>query len=226
MTAPPLPDTPCIRVKLDYNLGEGGESGSRLFFKYSGGPPTATDLNTLAGDIATAWTAHLAPLISTQYALKEVDILDINSDSGASGVWTGSNGGSRSGNPPGWQMPFNIEYLIARRYRGGKPRMYLPAGVIADQVDPSHWDSTLTTAVGTGFAAFIAAIVGTALSSLTVGAHVNLSYYSGFHNVTNSSGRTRAAPTYRALAKSDVITGYLPHALISSQRRRRAATTP
>jgi hypothetical protein len=57
-------------------------------------------------------------------------------------------------------------------------------------------------------------------------AHVNLSYYKGFTNVTNSSGRERAVPTYRDAALVDPVTGYFGKAIMGSQRRRRTSTTP
>jgi hypothetical protein len=56
-------------------------------------------------------------------------------------------------------------------------------------------------------------------------AHVNLSYYKGFVNVENSSGRERAAPTYRDSALLDPVTGYVVKQVVGSQRRRRTATT-
>jgi len=70
----------------------------------------------------------------------------------------------------------------------------------------------------------------TAVTGLSVGAvgalaHVNVSYYQSFKNVTNSSGRTRAAPTYRTIALLDPITGYVVKAVVGSQRRRRTAKT-
>jgi hypothetical protein len=70
----------------------------------------------------------------------------------------------------------------------------------------------------------------TAVEAISVGAvgalaHINLSYYSGFTNITNSSGRERAVPKYRATALHDLVNGYAVKKEIGSQKRRRTATS-
>lgn len=119
----------------------------------------------------------------------------------------------------------NVEYNIARRYRGGKPRMFLPPAGQATMADPSHWNATQINDVNTNIAAFFAAIHALAIGSLGTLQHVNLSYYEGFTNHTNTSGRERAVPTYRPVALLDTVNGYSAKGLVGSQRRRRAATT-
>lgn len=103
--------------------------------------------------------------------------------------------------------------------------MFWPPGVVGNQLDAGHWNSTFITAVNTGTAAFFSAIEALTVGSMGTLAHVNLSYYKGFTNITNSSGRERAVPTYRDTALLDTVTGYSCKGLIGSQRRRRAATT-
>jgi hypothetical protein len=225
VTAPPLPASACIRVRLDYTQSDSFDAGSRFFLSYAGSAPTGANCTTLASDIQGAWTSHLAGLISEEIALTEVDVLDIATTSGLSGQWTGNQSATRTGTVLPAQCATNIEYDIARRYRGGKPRMFLPAGVAGDQQDAGHWSSTFLTAVNTNFAAFISEIEALTIGAIGTLAHVNLSYYQGFTNVTNSSGRTRAAPKYRATALVDNIVGYSAKAVIGSQKRRRAATT-
>ena len=226
MTAVPLPASPCLRVRLLYTQSDTYDAGSRFYLGYSGSAPSGANCTTLAGDIATAWTAHLASLMTNAWALTEVDVLDIATDSGLSGQWTGSTTGSASDTSLPAQCATNVEFDISRRYRGGKPRMFLPPGNEAAQEDAGHYTSAFITTVNTNVAAFFSAI-----EALTIGAegtlsHVNLSYYKGFTNITNSSGRERAVPTYRDAAVVEPVVGYSGKLLIGSQRRRRAATTP
>lgn len=225
MTAPPLPASPCLRVRLDYSQADSFLAGNRFYLSYAGAAPTAGNCVTLAGDIEAAWVTNMAPVTLEDFALTEVDVLDIASTSGASGQWSGSEGGTRSGSFIPSSVAVNIEFQIARRYRGGKPKIYLPPGAQGDLGDQGHWSNTYKTAVQTAIDAFFAAV--TALSVGAVGAlgHVNLSYYNGFKNITNSSGRERAVPTYRDSALLDSITGYSVKQEVSSQRRRRIATT-
>jgi hypothetical protein len=80
--------------------------------------------------------------------------------------------------------------------------------------------------VNSGVAAFFSEIEGLSVGSMGTLQHVNLSYYKGFTNITNSSGRERAVPTYRTVATHDNVTGYSAKAIIGSQRRRRTSTSP
>jgi hypothetical protein len=226
MTQPPLPASPCVRCRLIYTQNDAFEAGSRFYLSYTGSAPSGTDCTTLATDIAGAWLSNIAPLVAIDFSLTEVDVLDITTESGLSGQWNGTNGGGRTGTAPPSNCATNVEFGIARRYRGGKPRMFLPPGVSADQVDAGHWSSTFLTAVNTGVEAFFNEIAGLTVGTMGTLAHVNLSYYKGFTNIANSSGRERAVPTYRPAALLDPIVGYSAKALIGSQRRRRAATTP
>jgi hypothetical protein len=103
--------------------------------------------------------------------------------------------------------------------------MYLPAGVQTDQLDAGHWNTDFVGGLGSYTGNFFTALEALSVGSMGTLQHVNLSYYSGFTNVTNSSGRTRAAPKYRATAMSSAVSGYVGKSLISSQRRRRNATS-
>jgi hypothetical protein len=213
-----------VRVRLDYTETDGFLGGSRFYLSYSNSAPTATNCNTLASDIATAWNTDIASLMSTTWALTEVDVLDISSLSGASGLWQGSHAGTDSNSPSAAQVSVNVEYKIARRYRGGKPRMFLPPATDTQRNDLSHWSSGYISSVNTGVAAFFAAIEALSVGAMGTLAHVNLSYYKGFTNIANSSGRERAVPTYRTSALLDTVTGYTCKAQMGSQKRRRNAT--
>lgn len=225
MTPVPLPDIPCVRVKLDYSNASVLRAGSRFYLSYSGSAPSGANCATLASDVASEWAGVIAPLVQENFALIEVDVLDIATDSGLSGQWTGSNGGSRSGTACPAQCATNVEFGIARRYRGGKPRMYLPPGVNGDQSTDASWSAGFIGTVNTAVAAFFTNLEGLSVGSMGTLAHVNLSYYKGFTNNTTPSGRERAIPTYRATALHDNVTGYSCKAEIGSQRRRRTATT-
>ena len=226
VTTPPLPDVPCIRVRLDYTNGAGTlRSGSRFYLSYSGSAPTSGNLNTLASDIASAWASDLASVVQSDMQLVEVDCLDIATTSGHSGTWSGTNAGTRSGTNLPFQCATNIQFLIARRYRGGKPRMYLPAGVSSDTTNGATYAGAFVTLVNTGVSAFFAAIAALSIGAIGTLQHVNLSFYSGFTNHTGTSGRERAIPTYRATALHDNVTGYAAELTIGSQRRRRTSTT-
>lgn len=226
MTVVPLPDVPCVRVRLIGEDPSANDWGVRFYLSYTGSAPSGANLNTLATDVAAAWASHLNSLFSENAIFEEVDCIDIATHTGASGSANPAAAGARSGTSLPAQVAFNVEYAIARRYRGGKPRGYFPFGVDGDLQDVAHWTSALHDAVLAGVEAFMAEVTALSIGSMGTLAHVNLSYYSGFTNHTNTSGRSRAVPTYRATALSDPVTGYIPRTELSSQRRRRLATTP
>jgi len=226
MTVVPLPASPCMRVRCIWNEGQVGEGGSRFYLSYAGSAPTGANCTTLASDIATAFGTNLAPLMTPNYTLDEVDVLDIATDSGLSGQWNGTIDGTRSGTGLPVQVAANIEYGIARRYRGGKPRSFWPFGDEGDLADQAHFSGTAVTAFNDGIEAFFTAVQALSVGAVGALAHVNLSYYKGFTNVANSSGRERAVPTYRATALVDTITGYSAKTVLGSQKRRRTSTTP
>lgn len=225
MTLVPLPDVPCVRVRLDYTEADGFKGGNRLYFSYTGSAPSGATCTALADTIAGEWTSNLASLVHETWALTEVDVLDIASDSGLSGQWTGDNAGTSGGSALPAQVATNVEFDIDRRYRGGKPRMFLPPPGNVQQNTPSSWLAAFVTAVNTGMTAFTAAVLPFSSGGTTLENHVNLSYYKGFTNITNSSGRERAVPTYRDVALHDIISAYSAKAEMGSQKRRRAATT-
>lgn len=198
----------------------------RFYLSYSGSAPSGANCLTLAGDVASAWSEYLAALMSSNYALEEVDVLDIATDSGLSAVWTGSVDGTRSGTSLPDQVATNIEFGIGRRYRGGKPRCFLPPANTGDLFNQSSYGSSFIATANTAFGNFMSQIEGLSIGSMGTLTHVNLSYYKGFTNITNSSGRERAVPTYRATALHDNVTGYSTKAILGSQKRRRTATTP
>lgn len=210
---------------MDYTNTDNSEAGNRFFLSYAGAAPTGGNCITLGDDIAASWLTRLAPYTHEDWALTEVDVLDIASYDGLSGQWTGSNAGTYSGNAVPSNCAMNVEFDIARRYRGGKPRIFWPPPGFNSLLDSAHWDSTILGDINTATAAFFTDIAALTIGAVGTLAHVNLSYYQGFTNVTNSSGRTRAAPKYRPVALLDSVDGYAAKAVVGSQRRRRTATT-
>lgn len=225
MTVPPLPASPCLRVKLDYQNADGFDAGSRFYLSYTGAAPTSGNCLTIGADIGTAWNTNLAPIVGSSWYLKEIDVLDIASYSGASGITTVDYNGGQDGSIITANAAVNIEYGISRRYRGGKPRMFLPPPTSGQLLDMAHWSTDYLAAAATAIDAFFAAVNAIDVGAVGTLDHVNLSYYSGFKNVTNSSGRERAVPQYRDLALLDPVISYAVKSVVGSQRRRRTATT-
>jgi hypothetical protein len=217
-----------VRAKLDYTQSDGFLGGSRFYIAYASSIPSAGDLDTLASDIAAAANTNLIPLINPDWSLTEVDCYDLSSETGLSGYWTGSHTGTNTGSVLPAQVATNVEYNIARRYRGGKPRMYLPTAVYENLETPEKWMTDYQTAVNSGVTAFFTAIAALSIGAMGALSHVALSFYHGWDTsmpVVKKRG-TFYPPLPRTAPLADAVTSYACKLEVSSQRRRRLATTP
>jgi hypothetical protein len=176
--------------------------------------------------MGSAWGSHIAPVLGSNAILDEVDVLDITDSSGLSGQAHPSIAGANPSPFNPWQVAMDVEFNIAHRYRGGKPRCFLPPPTQASNLDQVTWSPSTVTSFNSAMAAFTAAITALTSGTTVLNNHIMLSYFHGFTNITNSSGRTRAVPTYRPTALHYNVLGYSAKALMGSQKRRRTSTTP
>jgi len=219
---PPLPSPGnVISCHLTYKDNNGNTFGSRFYLKYSGGPPSAADLTSLAGNIRSHWGTDMASLMATFIGLSEVRTIDLSSSSGAEGSDTTLVPGTRSGTGLLINDAANIGFTIVRRYRGGKPKIFIPLGITTDTASDRTWSTGFISSVNTGWGNFVAAVLGDTYSSFTLTDNCNVSYYDGFTvEISPSTGRARNVPKLRTTPLVDTITGHATAATIGSQRRR------
>lgn len=210
-----------IKIVEELGIGPDAHAINRFFVNYSGTPPTDAQLNTYAGAISTSWGSHIAPLCSNDVSLLAVDCEDLSSSTGAVGRHSGIVSGSRTGSPLPPAACAVIREAINRRYRGGKPKVFLPGGVAADIAGGGVWSGTFATAVAGGWGTHINDIEGAGWAGAGTIIPVSVSYYAGFTVVVSgTTGRARNVPTRRVTPVQDAITGYTCDTLIGSQRRR------
>jgi hypothetical protein len=166
--------------------------------------------------------------VHPDWVLNEVDVLDLSTTSGSSGITAASHAGTNTGSVLSANTAVNCEYDIARRYRGGKPRMYLPGPVQESLQTPSKWLDVFVGDVNTGVSAFFTALEALSIGSMGTLDHVNISFYHGVYTTTPPwrGPGFKYPPKYRDVALVDPVEGYSCKSEVSSQRRRRAATTP
>lgn len=219
---PPLPVVAkTVKVACVGTVGGDVDIVSRFYIAYTGTAPAPSDLNTFCTAVASSWSSHLAALHNTQFTLTKVTAEDLSSATSASGLWSGSDAGTRSGSVLPTGVAMVISYEIARRYRGGHPRGYWPMGNQADVGGAQNWSSSFITAVTSGWAAFVSAVLGDGWTGAGTLSHVNVSYYEGFTVVTNPiTGRARNVPTPRSSSVIDAVAAYRYNTRFGSQRRR------
>lgn len=200
----------------------GNTWGNRFFFSYTGGTPSGSDLTAVVGAVHTAWTNRLAPNMLTGETLTTIIVEDLSSASGGSAEFTGSESGTATGGQLQADVAAVINHQVTRRYRGGRPRIYLRAGITSDLATPAQFTDTFITNLGAAWHNFVTDILSLSGAGITLQDLVNVSYYEGFTVVTNPvTGRSRNVPTKRTTPLVDPIIGSNLQKRIGSQKRRR-----
>lgn len=209
-----------LRLKLIFSVGSDLTTGFHQYLAYGTVPPTASQLVTMCGSIAGSWNSFLSPMTETATILTSVDAVDLSAPDAAVGLWTGSHPGTRAGSALPAQAALLLNWPILRRYRGGKPRIYIPAGVASDLASPQTWSGTFLTAYATAWNSFESAVAA-AINSWGSGAKlVNVSYYLGGEWKQDHLGNYRRIPTPRDTPKVDEIVGANFAPTVATQRRR------
>lgn len=219
---PALPNVPkVLKLTLHSTLQDDLNVMNRVYIEYSGSAPDNGQLDTLCGVAATSWGTHMLPNISPNGVQTQIEAVDLTTTSSATGSATGAGAGTRSGPTLTAAPSIVLNGLIARRYRGGKPKMFLWAGVETDIQTVGTWKSSFATAVAGAYNAWVGDVTAAAWSGGGTLAEVNVSYYEGFTVVTNPvTGRARNVPTVRVTPLVDEITARVALIRIGSQRRR------
>lgn len=220
---PALPSVAnAIKARIQWFAGGDDFAMSNLHFKYSGGPPATADLVSIANGILAAATTHIAPLQDADTGANLVLLTDLSSPTGAQSTSTGAPyGGTRTGGVLPASACAVVSGKIARRYRGGKPRTYLPAGTATDLAASKVWESAFVTAVETDWTAFISACLALSSGGTSLTNQINVSYYEGYTlGPASAGGFRKKIATPRAVPVVDVITSSKVLPTVGSQRRR------
>jgi hypothetical protein len=114
-------------------------------------------------------------------------------------------------------------FVVNRRYRGGKPRQYWPFGGAQDTTGLNQWAPAFLTAVNSALVAYQNGLLGLTWTGGNVTGLVSISYYKGFTVITDpSTGRAENKPTPRSSPVVDTITGWHANPGVATQRRRLA----
>lgn len=214
----PVPGVMSIVLKGSYGVDL--DVINKFYWQFTGGPATAAQCTTLAGSIQTGFGTNISPLQPPSYSLTQVTVEDLTSSTAGAGFQTGNIPGTRSGTGLTVVNAVVLSLHIARRYRGGHPRLYLPAGVESDLATLNSWTTAFQNAVGLGWVALQTYISGHFPGGLVSVGQVNVSYFSGFTNHTYPSGRVRPIPNPRAVPLVDPIISVGVNPKLGTQRRR------
>lgn len=215
---PPVPQH--LRTDVGFSIGGSTPTHIRQFWAFTGSAPSSATALAIAQHLRGLYVTNVVPLMPTNWSLTNVTCTDLSTTSGAVGVATGGTFGSRPGEQNSANDAVVVHFLISRRYRGGKPRNYIPMGVAGDQTQSRNWTTAFITTATTAMNAIQTGMKGFASGGVTISTQTNVSYYKGFTTYNGSGGRPKVRNTLRATPVTDTITGLVVDTRIGSQRRR------
>lgn len=215
----PLPDVPQV---IQFVMS--GTHNSYLwanvgYLQYSGIAPAVADLQAIGTNIGNAWNTNVAPLCHANVTMNAVSLVDLTNRGAAIASITGlAHPGTRAGSDNPNQVAIVISWKINRRYRGGHPRSYWPAGVAADITVGRTWTSTFQTLCTTNARAF-----RTALNAITYGSSTCKMVSVNFYTHDPTTGK----PIYMSpVPPPYTIQDGIAHGRVDTQRRRLGKETP
>lgn len=219
---PALPAVPQV-LRIDYLWTSSADADliSRSFWQYTSGPPTNSDCNAMAAYLTATTLPGVANRWHPDVASRGVTITDLTSSTAAQGESLVTTVGTRTGTelPAGTCALLN--FTVARRYRGGKPRLYLPLGTSTDMATTQTWDSTLISNAESLWSDIAADIFAHFPGPTSIAQQVSVSYYEGFRAFTTPSGRVKNISTLRTGGPLvDPVTNFSCNPRFASQRRR------
>lgn len=219
---PALPDVPnVVRIQWRWTSSADTDVLCRAYYLYSGTAPTSAQMATFAQTAYTAMTTDLKAYWHPDVLLTECIATDLSGASAGTGSYTSSTAGTLTGTelPAGAAALINL--TVGRRYRGGKPRMYLPLGSSAEMATTQTWSTGFVTNTTTDFGDLLPALQAAPWSGGTIVSQVNVSYYEGFTAFETPSGRYKNISKLRTGGPViDTILSAATNTRIASQRRR------
>ena len=205
-----------------HGVGFNTAIGSRIFYSYTdASAPSIADLNTLCTNVRTAWNTNLAGMLTSDGVLEAVIADDLASAAGNQGANRTTAAGTRAGHYFDQMQAVVINFRIGTRYRGGKPKVFLPFGIVTDAESGNLWTSAFQSALNTAWGNFTTALNGLVAGGITLGTQQAVSYFKGAQNNTSTSKWARRnVPAPRGTPVVSSVLSYSVSPIVSNQRRR------
>ncbi len=218
-----LPAVPeVVRVSILWASGSDVDILTKLHFAYTGTPPNPAAAAALAADIDDAVATYFPALLNTDSVIRGVEIQDLSVfEGGASGAHLVTTAGTRAGGLLPAGVAAMVNYAIARKYRGGKPRSYLPLLVASDLASTSAWSAEAATAVNAAVTSLFTDVGAMVEGGCELGGPVQVSYFHGYDTPRpRSNGHLYYPPLPRDVPVVDPLTSWSLNLKPGSQRRR------
>lgn len=202
-----LPFVPTV-VKVTFSGTIGGSSCINiLHFQYSGaGELTDANADAYAVDFGGLWDSFTSVNTTGTYTHSDTIVEDLSSATAGVGAAGSAVAGGGTSSAVDAALCCLVTHTIARRYRGGHPRTYLPAMSRELMSSDRVWAAPDIVLQQSAWDSFIAGCVSASEGANPMAAFVSVSYFSG--------GVPRLVPLI------DVIAGSTVEPVYATQRRR------
>lgn len=201
-----LPVVPNVCKVIMHGSKSGHTFINTWYAKYGTFPTDQAGANAVAAAMATAYWNAFGSVQATAAGHVSTQVIDLATRTGITGVDTTTHSGTHAG---AQALPVNvaccISWVIADRYRGGHPRIYLPAADGTDIGTASSWSTTSLAAYQNAANGFHAAINALTTAG-TTWQHVAVRYFSQNQVLPNPYVRP--------------VNGTVVHTRVDTQRRR------
>jgi hypothetical protein len=174
----------------------------------------------LATGVIANYTAYLAPHCHVGTTLTSLTVTDLSDPAAAISVQAAAADGGLGGDELPASCAMLVNFKIKRRYRGGKPRIYVPTGVGGNLATPQTWSPTFLSAWSADFQNLLSNIVNGINAWGSGAALVNVSYYLGGEWKADQNGNYHRVPTARSSPHVDQVVSHAASSIIGQQRRR------
>jgi hypothetical protein len=179
---------------------------------YTGTPPPGATCASFAVSIYNEWVADFIPLMSIPSTLEKVTVVDLASDLGGEGESAASTPGTAGATFISASSAVLVSKTIDRRYRGGHPRSYIFAGIVADLLDSAHWTGAFTASVLAAYSNFTDALNALTHAGTALFGEATVSYVDKALNPV--------APYRRAVPLVLPVVSFAVEPELANQRRR------
>jgi hypothetical protein len=179
-----------------------------FYLQLTGTGITSTDLNTLAGNIGTAWATNCAGQVNGDVIATSCTVVYVPS---VGNELVGSSSFSHAGSGGGTTIDsmaasYVVNWHINAYYRGGHPRSYIPGVLIGNCTNGALITGTAQSTVTSAYSNFLTAVNGLTTTNISAVVMGTMSF--------QAAKLWRTTPLFRPYKSVSV------RSLLGSQRRR------
>lgn len=203
---PALPLVPGV-IKVEVLGTRDDKNWANIFHvNYTGTSPGVSTLETIAIACIDSYNTRFSAEIGTDVSFGPVACTDLGTITTPRTLGGSTHNGLLTGAPLSAMTAMLVTKTVARRYRGGHPRTYFPAGDSTSLADATHWDTAIVAAFNSEYPSFQTDWMNSLFGSTQLVTEVNVSYY--------------LDKALRVTPQVDAILAVEAQAMVASQRRR------